>query len=110
MPEGITEPSEVLWIESRRYDPLYIDTTTGRLAATWQFTNVQPSQQASGDYDVGVGFPQRYVDVVYEPEQDGGILGSLGELVCLLFPMFFIALIITLMVARLRREATLRTA
>ena len=72
LPEGMSNRSEVLWLESDPFDPIYVDEATGRLAASWQFINVPPSQQASGAYDVGVGFPEHYVDVVFDPPAERG--------------------------------------
>ena len=101
LPEGMSNRSEVLWLESDPFDPIYVDEATGRLAASWQFINVPPSQQASGAYDVGVGFPEHYVDVVFDPPQ-GDLLGDLGELICLLMPLIIIAAIIGIVIVSAR--------
>jgi len=108
LPEGMTDPLEAQWIESNPFDPIYTDPSTGRLAASWSYINVDPDQQAAGNYDVGVGFPDRYVDVVFDPPQDGGILDSLGDLLCLLAPLLIIAIIIGMIFAGVRSASKRR--
>ena len=102
LPEGMSNASEALWLEANPFDPIYVDEETGRLAATWRYENVDPGQQAAGAYDVGVGFPDRYVDVVYVPPEGDGFLGNLGSLICLLLPLIVMAFIIGIVVMAVR--------
>ena len=68
-PQGFTNESQALFLESNPYDDLYLDNSTGLLVAAWTDVNVDPSAQSQGQYDVGIGFPEQYVDVWFMPPQ-----------------------------------------
>ena len=112
LPVGMTDLSQATWLKNQPFDGLYFDPSIGRGVATWEATSVDPNEQANGAYDVGVGFPKQYVQTYFDPSTDpnagggggGNIVEDAGALVCLLFPLIFVALIIAFMESGLATE------
>ncbi|MFA5313964.1 MAG: hypothetical protein WC375_11740, partial [Methanomassiliicoccales archaeon] len=93
-PEGFTNMSQALWIESNVWDELVWDNSTQRVVATWANINVDPNEQADGAYDFGAGFPMGYVDQYYLKDAEIDIFADLITLLSLLLPLIIFAIII----------------
>jgi hypothetical protein len=114
LPAAMTNLSEALWLTNQPFTGLYFDPQSGRGVATWQATNVEPDAQASGAFDVGVGFPDQYVAVFFDPSTDpnnqgGDLLGDLGALVVLLLPLLFVAFVVAILFFSIRSAAKARS-
>ena len=76
---------------------------------------MSPGDQAGGAFDIGAGFPARYVQVHYDPATDpdlgggGNIIEDMAALTFLVFPLIFFAIIICGMITAVRGAAARRT-
>lgn len=52
-PQGFSNISQAMWLESNPYDSIEWNGTISKVVATWTKTSVSPSAQASGSYDDG---------------------------------------------------------
>jgi len=96
-PEGFSNASEAVYLQDRVWDSIAVDPSSGLLVATWSTTNVSPSGQASGLYDVGAGFPSQYVDKYYKQPSTNTLtefLGSVAALLGVCWPLIFLAIIV----------------
>ncbi len=114
LPAGMTNLSEALFLTNQPFDGLYFDPSVGRGVATWEEMNVGPDAQASGAFDVGAGFPSHYVATFFDPSTDpnnqgGNLLGDIGALVVLLFPLLFVAFFAVVIIFSIRRAAKARS-
>jgi hypothetical protein len=112
-PAGMTNTSEALYLENQPYDDLWVDSSTGRVMATWQFANVSPQSLENGQGDVGVAFPLNYVDTYFDPSTDpnlqkGDTFLDALVLLGLLAPIIVVAIFLTLVVVAVRSANTRR--
>ena len=100
-PPGVTNTSEVVYLKDRPWNNITTDQATGLIYATWQATNVNPSDQQGDTYDVGLGFPKQYVSKYYEHdfwEKLSDFYYSAQTFCCALAPMACFAGIFVLIV------------
>jgi hypothetical protein len=114
LPAAMTNLSEALPLTNQPFNGLYFDPSTGRGVATWEGSNVDPNAQASGAFDVGVGFPSQFVAVYFDPSTDpnnqgGNLLGDIGSLFALLFPLLFVAFIVVIIIFSIRSAGRSRS-
>ena len=104
-PPGVTNATEVVYLQNRPWNNITTDLGTGLIYATWQHTNVNPSDQEGDTYDVGLGFPKQYVDKYYEHDtwekindllfEAQGFCCALAPLACFAGVFVIIAVIVT---------------
>ena len=96
-PIGFNNASEALWLENNPWDSLYWDNASNRGVAMWTDSNVNPSSQENGAYDVGAGFPMVYVDRYYLPDAPD-VWADIVSLILTLLPLLFFALVMVLVI------------
>ena len=92
-PRGF-DGQDAVYVKNRPWDNLQLDEGSGLWVASWSWYNVRPENQADGDYMIGVGFPETFVDKYYEHnfwEKLGDALYSLWRLLVVCAPILFVA-------------------
>ena len=99
-PQGFSNVSQAMWLESNPWDSIELNSTIAKVVATWTRSSVDPSAQAGGSYDVGAAFPTAFVDQYFEPVVPPGpnVLGDLIDLLLTLAPILFMALIFAVII------------
>ena len=104
LPEGMDNQSKVRYLEDHPYSSINWNSSENRLVAHWDYGSKSPEEIEAGDCDVGVSFPDKYVDVhfryrVWQGIYEGVLWAGLVQAIyCLLivFAALFVALIYTL--------------
>jgi hypothetical protein len=65
LPKGFNDLSKVKYLEDHPYSSINWNDTQNRLVAHWDYGSNSPAEIEDGDCDVGVSFPDEYVDVHY---------------------------------------------
>lgn len=96
LPEGLNDPSKIKYLEDNPYSSLEWDDTEGRFVAHWDFGSKYPEDIESGECDVGVSFPEKYVDKhyryrVWQGIYEGVLMGGSAIIIC--FPLILIVAI-----------------
>jgi hypothetical protein len=87
LPEGLTDQSKVKYLEDHQYSSINWDSGENRLVAHWNYGSVSPTDIEAGECDVGVSFPDKYVDVhyryrVWQGMYEGALILGPGLAVC----------------------------
>ena len=93
-PPGFTNVSQAVWLQDRPWDSIGLELSSGLVMASWTRTGASPSAISNGDYDIGGGFPTKYVDRYYKND----IWTQLGEFCLVAAPCAVPAVIVAVLV------------
>jgi hypothetical protein len=65
LPENLNDRSMVKYLAGHQYSSINWNSSENRLIAHWDYGSKYPQEIMDGDCDVGVSFPDEYVDVHY---------------------------------------------